>query len=55
MNTFVLEEIAHASTAREDKLRDIFYDFGFVFRGEGGEPLCETLLGVSCMPVVKRR
>jgi len=35
---FVLEKIAHAGTAGEDELRDIFDDLGFVLGREGGEP-----------------
>jgi hypothetical protein len=36
--TFVFQEVAHASAASEDELRDVFDDLGLVFRGEGGEP-----------------
>lgn len=43
--TFVFEEIAHACSTSKDELRDILDDFGFVLRREGGEPLCETLVG----------
>ena len=37
--TFVLEEVAHACAAGEDKLRDVFDDLGLVFGRECGEPL----------------
>jgi hypothetical protein len=36
--TFVLQEIAHASAASEDELRDVLDNLGLVFRREGGEP-----------------
>jgi hypothetical protein len=36
--TFILQEVAHAGTAGEDELRDVFNDLGLVFGGEGGEP-----------------
>lgn len=39
----VFEEVAHAGAAGEDELGDVFYDFGFVFRGKGCEPFCEAL------------
>lgn len=39
----VFEEVAHARAPGEDELGDVFYDFGFVFWGEGCEPFCEAL------------
>ena len=39
----VFEEVAHARAPSEDELGDVFYDFGFVFWGEGCEPFCEAL------------
>jgi hypothetical protein len=37
--TFILQEVAHASAAGEDELRDVFDDLGLVFGCECGEPL----------------
>jgi hypothetical protein len=45
--TLILQEIAHASAAREDELRDVLDNLGLVFGCERGEPLCEALSGFS--------
>jgi hypothetical protein len=37
--TFVLQEVAHASAAGEDELRDVFDNLGLVFGSECGKPL----------------
>jgi hypothetical protein len=42
-STFVFKEIAHARPPGQDKLRDIFDDFGFVFWRESSEPFGQSL------------
>jgi hypothetical protein len=37
--TFVFQEVAHASAAGEDELRDVFDNLGLVFGRESGKPL----------------
>ncbi len=46
MPTFVFQEIAHPRPPREYELRDILDDLCFLLRGEGCEPLRQSLGGV---------
>ena len=42
--TFVLEKVAHSSPSGQNKLRHVLDNLGFILRGQGSEPFCQTLV-----------